>query len=158
MIRGEKCRNCEDTAVIPVLDKNIERSPRPGNKYRRCCLTCGKWHKMTSQEYFERHSHPYILPLGESEHTGLVKRREYDYGPEIDDLVDHVTQNDPEPEAEVATDGGTEVADLGENDETEDSENTFICPSEGCEAEHTGYPDQCGECGTDYHWGTVENE
>jgi hypothetical protein len=30
--------------------------------------------------------------------------------------------------------------------------NFFRCPSEGCEATHNGYPDECGACGVSYNW------
>lgn len=154
MIEGRECDYCPENAVVPVLDKNIERSPKPGNKFRQCCMACGQWAQMTSEAHFRGHDHPHVLPLGESERDGLVRLSEYDYGPEWDDLVDKVS-DEPDAEPEHPENRGKALATDGGVDEPEpepEPENSFVCPMDGCEAEHTGYPDECGSCGAAYQW------
>lgn len=31
-------------------------------------------------------------------------------------------------------------------------ENRFVCPMDGCDTVHEGYPDECDVCGAPYNW------
>lgn len=164
MIEGDECDGCDDAAVVPVLDKGIERSPTPGNKFRQRCLACGRWHTMTSEEAFRSHDHPHVLPLGEDGDAieSLVPLEDYQYGPEWRDLAARIGDDVEEPDGEVVghsgggkdamTDGGVNTEPATVEEEDDEPENLFVCPYEDCETEHTGYPEECGGCGGIYNW------
>ena len=154
MVNGDECRYCGANSVVPVLDKSIERKPTGGgNKFRRRCLSCYRWLPMTSEKYYRNHLHPHVLPVdADSDEEGCcVPLEEYDYGPEWRDLARKVGAVEDGGQRAM-TDGGTD-ADADEADEAEESvENQFTCPYDDCDAEHTGYPDECGACGAVYEW------
>lgn len=161
MIQGDECEWCDDDAVVPVLDKGIERSPTPGNKFRRRCLACHRWHPMTSEQAYREHDHPHVLPLGaDGDADGsLVPLEDYDYAPEWRELVARVSDDVDAPGhsggGKVAmTDGGsnTEPATTEEDVEDDEPDNQFVCPYDDCETEHTGFPEECDGCGGDYNW------
>lgn len=151
----ETCRYCSEPAVVPVLDKNIERSPKAGNKFRRFCLACTRVLPMTSEEYFREHDRPHVLQVGDSldpdEPGSVVPLNEYDYGPEWDDLADQIQNGQT-----AATDGGEsdrssdDVDDAGDDADDEEA-NRFECPRRDCDEVHDGYPDEC-DCGAVYNW------
>lgn len=155
-MNGDECRYCGEHSVVPVLDKSIERSPTGGgNKYRRRCLSCYRWAPMTSREHYEQHAHPHVLPVdADSDAEGsCVPLEEYDYGPEWEDLAERVGAGESDesgPSADVTTANEQPVMTDGGTDE--EPENSFVCPYDGCDAEHTGYPDECDACGAVYEW------
>lgn len=69
----EECKYCHENQVVPVLDKTMEQQPRAGNKYRRSCLSCGRWLPMCSEKYFRAHPNPHVLPIGENEIISLAE-------------------------------------------------------------------------------------
>ena len=159
-VDGEECRYCKRDAVVPVLDKSIERNPAGGgNKYRRRCTACDRWAPMCSEDHYRDHAHPHVLPVdADADAEGsILPLEQYDYGPEWNDLVDRVTESDPSPSEEPSpsdaaggagrramTDGG-EVAD-----DDEPSGNVFDCP--WCGEQQHGKPECCGDCGAEYEW------
>lgn len=60
----EPCRHCNETEVVPVLDKGIEERAKAGNKYRQFCLACHRWLPMCSTAHYETHPNPHVLPVG----------------------------------------------------------------------------------------------
>lgn len=75
---GYKCRYCQSTDVVPVLDRGIEQAPKAGNKYRRHCLNCWRWLPMCSASYFRMHDDPHVLPVGaEPERENLAPLEVY---------------------------------------------------------------------------------
>jgi len=167
-----ECEYCEHESVVPVLDKNIELSPRPGNKYRRACLSCDKWNPATSEETWRTARHPTVLKKGGEGIDDLIRLEEYDYDPELRQLIEEKGLAPEEPEepgepaheedadAERVTESeessdapevpDTEPDEDEEEEEEEESVNEFECPSCGCHV--IGRPDECPGCEADYNW------
>lgn len=123
----DECRYCYAEAVVPVLDKRLHNSPTAGNPFRSRCMGCERWLPMTGKDAFKEHPDSMVLPADQDpDDPDLVLFTEYDYQDELDQLAKKVER------------GGTD--------------NEFRCPADGCEADHTGYPDECGECGVPYDW------
>lgn len=137
----DTCKYCGSGKAVPVLDKRIENSPKPGNKYRAACLAedCQRWLPLASEEEFRAHPRPHVLPAdaGSDDVHRVIPLEEYDYGEEWASLAESAGQR-------AMTDGGDDTVD--------EPENRFTCPSTGCEAEVEGKPDECPECGAGYNW------
>lgn len=166
-----ECRYCGCEKVVPVLDKRIEQSPKAGNKFRTACIGCNRWLPMTSEEVFRSHDRPHVLPLEgvpklssdeDPDVEDVVPLEDYDYGPELADLVERISGDGGQT---AATDGGQDVPETGDDDvedeledDDEEAENRFQCPATNCDAVHVGHPDECtdpveGEgCGIGYNW------
>lgn len=126
-IEEHECRYCASQRVVPVLDKRLHNAPNAGNHFRERCLGCERWLPMTTKERFKNHPEAKVMPPDQNpDNPTLVDFEEYDYADELAELAEKVEEN------------GTD--------------NHFVCPVEGCEAEHDGYPDECGACGTKYDW------
>lgn len=142
----DHCQYCGSGKAYPVLDKRIENSPKPGNKYRAACLGCERWLPLTSEEEFRAHPEPHVLPAdaGSDELGRIVPLEEYDYGEEWAELVEQANDQ------QAVADGGSHVVD--DDDRSEEPANRFQCPATGCEAEVEGKPPECPECGAPYQW------
>ena len=110
----EECRYCHENQVVPVLDKKMEQQPRAGNKYRRSCLSCGRWLPMCSAEYYRAHHNPHVLPIGESE---IVPLSEVDVT-EKDPMSGHVGRDTKDGDTPwYSSDGHDVVRDRETRDE-----------------------------------------
>ncbi len=134
----DHCKYCGSARTVPVLDKRIERSPKPGNKYRAACLECERWLPVTSESEFRRHSNPHVLPADAASDAvhRLIPLEEYDYDDEWADLVESETEVDTGQRA-IADGGAEEVY-------------RFLCPE--CSHVVDGKPDECPHCDTSYRW------
>ena len=84
----------------------------------------------------------YVLPAdADPDHVDSIVRVD-DYDGKISEL-NRAHQREETTEETDPTDAQLEV-------------NEFICPAQGCEAEHTGHPDHCPSCGAVYRWPTEE--
>lgn len=120
-----ECRYCASERVVPVLDKRLHNSPSAGNPFRSRCMGCERWLPMTTKAAFKQSPDAMVMPPDQDpDDPALVPFDEYDYADKLSDLAAKV----------------------------DDSPNQFVCPVEGCEADHTGYPDECDDCGTEYNW------
>ena len=54
------------------------------------------------------------------------------------------------------TKGSLPESELESKSKSNETENRFQCPVDGCGAEHTGFPDHCERCGTAYTWPAEE--
>lgn len=145
----DTCKYCHSTSAVPVLDKRIEKSPKPGNKYRSACLNCERWLPLASEAEFRGHPRPHVLPAdaGSDEVDRLIPLEEYDYGDEWADLVQQETDQQAQ---QAIADGGEEPdRDDGDGDETI---NRFECPATGCTRTNEGKPASCPGCGAVYQW------
>ncbi|WIV67543.1 hypothetical protein [Natrialbaceae archaeon AArc-T1-2] len=148
-----ECRYCSSLRTVPVLVKRIERSEKPGNKYRTFCWGCESWGPMTSGQHFRESLHPHVLPADgdPDDPEDVIPLEEYDYEAEWEDLVDDVVDRRAD---RARTDGGVidhtkEAPD--ENPDPEPDVHAFECPS--CATTVTGYPDHCPHCQVPYDWG-----
>lgn len=160
-----RCEHCDERAVVPVLDKNIDQSPLPGNKYRTCCIACGAFGPMTSERHWREHRRPHVLPKGRDADVGaIIPLTEYDYAHEYRELIDRIRATgdvdaDPgdvreqaakqRPEATAIADGGQSEPKSDEPDYHDES-HRFDCPC--CGRELAGYPDDCTHCGATFGW------
>ncbi len=160
----ETCRYCDEPAVVAVLDQRIGSGSVPGNKYRRRCLACTAWNPMTSADYFDGHPFPHVLPAGgdPDDPDALVPLADYDKEDDTDDrLADLQARLDADPNPDdpfedVETDAEYQAATADETDANpRDSvavavDNRFNC--DNCDAEITGFPDDCYNCGARFRW------
>lgn len=151
-----KCSYCDQRAVVAVLDKHIELSDVDGgNKYWLFCSAddCQSWISMCSEERFRTAQRQFVLPVDadrENAPDSLVAFADYDYGPEIEELLEkRVRQGDSNEENESGQNRGSDEQD-------DDEINEFACPA--CDHEQTGYPSHCRECGVEYDWPEGETQ
>ena len=137
------CKNCASERVVPVLDKRIENRARAGNKFRTRCLHCGHWNPLASRADFVMSAaadekEAYVLPAdGDPEEVDSIVLVE-----EFDGNISELRED-------------ARIADVPETESDKEEppiENSFHCPADGCDAENTGHPDECSECGTPYSW------
>lgn len=143
------CKYCGSANAVPILDKRIEGSPKPGNPWRSGCLDCERWLPLSNEETFREHPRPHVLPpdAGSDEIDAVVPLEEYDYSDEWADLVERVRAGDQEPDRALATDGGSDP-----DDDVDEAVNRFECPATGCGDPVEGKPDECPHCGASYDW------
>ena len=182
----DPCGFCSSTRVAVVIDKRIEASPTPGNKYRKRCLACDKWLTMASTAEFETCEYKHVLPrdADPDAEDPTVPADEYD-GKVRSALTPEQHAQRRDDSTELVADGGTEDVeqpdeddeghkgnsdtspstsepsetseDRDEGDESDGEEHTFECPR--CHALNTGYPEECeGGCGAVYDWSKAETE
>lgn len=137
----DPCEHCGSERVAAVLWKQIEQSPRSGNKYRLRCLNCGKWLPCCSAADFQAADRRHVLPA--------------DVDPDADDPTVPVADYDGQVDGiQGATDGDDGLrADGGTDDQPQtdqDDRNEFDCPA--CGSHQTGYPDECPDCGAPYNF------
>lgn len=119
---------------------------------------------MTSADEWKEHPDAKVLPADADpdEEDNLVAP---DEAPDerLEELKEKVASGGVEDHAgqAVATDGGQpDVDDEDDQDDQDEEEHTFPCPATGCDAENTGFPSECPECGAPYVWeddDTTEN-
>lgn len=102
----EECKYCSKSQVVPVLDEETEQLSRPGNKFRRFCLACGRWLPMCSAKYFRSHPNPHVLPIGETEIIPISESEETQPHP-VSDLPDRDADSS---DTSRLTDGGHRAA------------------------------------------------
>jgi len=174
----DPCKYCSSTRVAVVLDKRIQASPTPGNKYRKRCLECSRWLPMASAAQFETAKFRHVLPRdadpeGEEPtvpaeefdgqvRSALTPEQHAERRAEAADEVAEVLADGGTEGVEKPDDGEAEAADDDQDDEDDgddqdDEEHTFECPR--CHARNTGYPEECeGGCGAVYDWTKAETE
>lgn len=145
---NEDCHLCYSTRVVPVLDKRIERSPKPGNKYRSYCLHCESWLPMTSAKSYEESLHPHVLPAdGDSQNPAdVIPADEYGYEAETADLLEKMNGDGRANASRKANGAESEPRSAIEPP----SEHEFECPS--CRQPVVGYPLNCPYCNISYDW------
>jgi len=159
---SDECEYCGSERVAPVLDKRIEQSPTAGNKYRTRCLSCWRWLPMTSADAWKESQLSKVLPAtaDPEQPDNLVEPEEAPDG-RLEELKEKVASQgvDTHQGEEVAADGGQpEVEDVEDDEQDEEEANTFDCPATDCGATHSGYPDECDECGAPYKWGDEDDD
>lgn len=128
------CMYCDDGNVAVVRYARFDELPLQGNKYRRECLNCGKHLQMASRAAWDVTDRKLVRPRN-NEDT-VVPYEKYQ-------ARTMTAVGDPEvPENDSDSESGSS--------EEPAAENEFSCPS--CGTDHTGYPDECGECGAVYNW------
>lgn len=146
----DECGRCYSTAVVPVCDKRIERSPLPGNRFRRYCTRCDSWLTFTSKAAFKSHARPHVLPADADpdDPDAVVPIDQYDYADEWNDLRERAGLDRRQP------DDGDDDADAVQADAQDAAadppRNEFDCPN--CETHVTGFPDACPDCSQSYDW------
>ncbi|APW99400.1 hypothetical protein CHINAEXTREME_17200 [Halobiforma lacisalsi AJ5] len=135
--------------------KRIERSEKPGNKYRTFCWGCESWGPMTSGQHFRESLHPHVLPADgdPDDPEDVIPLEEYDYEDEWEDLVDDVVDRRTD---RARADGSPDDNPPDDNSKSTDENpvsggHEFECPN--CETDVTGYPDNCPHCSVPYNWG-----
>lgn len=141
----EPCQYCASERVAAVLDKRMEKSPTAGNKYRKRCLSCGRWLPMCSAADYQTAEHQHILPADADPDDDDPTVQAAEFNGADTASADAGDQDDP---PEVRADGGEVVDD----DDEEPDVNRFACPECGNPVE--GYPDECPHpgCGVPYNW------
>jgi phage FluMu protein Com len=179
----DPCGFCSSTRVAVVIDKRIEASPTPGNKYRKRCLACDKWLTMASTAEFETSDYKHVLPrdadpdaddptVPADEYDGKVRsaltpeqhaqRRDDSTELVADGGTEDVEQPDEDDEGHKgnsdtspSTSESSETSEDRDDGDDSDEEHTFECPR--CHAVNTGYPEECeGGCGAVYDWSKAE--
>ena len=65
---------CEEPDLVPVKDRNMERSYVSGNPYSRYCRTCGRRY-FCAKSYWEHAGEKFVIPVDDDE---PVRLDEYD--------------------------------------------------------------------------------
>ena len=169
----DPCGFCSSTRVAVVIDKRIEASPTPGNKYRKRCLACDKWLTMASTAEFETCDFKHVLPrdadpdaedptVPADEYDGKVRsaltpeqhaQRRDDSTELVADGGTEDVEQVPEPEGDGPDDGEADVDaddDLegGDQDDQDDESNGEYAGEHTfecprCGAANFGYPEEC---------------
>ena len=132
----DKCTHCGSGRLVPYIDERVAKSPAGGNPFRERCLNCWKNGTAISRADFEGHESPHVLP--------------FDADPKADNNLVALENSDFDYQAYSGTQLRSDQVAAADGGREKESENRFDCPNCGCE--HTGYPEECDECGAPYSW------